>query len=210
MLRRDVSRALLVSGALSGLGLVPARAQRVSFQEGRDYHRLPQSIPTDAPAGQVEVRAFFAYNCGHCHQFEPLLEEWAPMQTGVLVRRTPVAFGSAHVPLQHLYYALEAMDLVRTLHTRVFRAIFEERVSLSGEAAILAWVRQQGVDVEQFARHFRSPDVAALARKAAVLQDGYQIDGTPALGIAGRFFISGQGPRTLLVADSLIRQARVG
>ncbi len=208
MLRRDVSRALLVSGALSGLGLGPAMAQRVNFQEGRDYHLLSKPVPTDAPAGQVEVRAFFAYSCGHCFQFEPFLEEWAQVQTHVHLRRTPVAFSSAHVPLQHLYYALEAMNLVQTLHPQVFRAIFEQRVSLSSEASILAWVRQQGVDAEQFSRHFRSPAVAELARKAAVLQDAYQIDGTPALGVAGRFFISGQGPRTLLVADSLIRQVR--
>ena len=38
------------------------------------------------------------------------------------------------------------------------------------------------------------------------MQDAYQIEGTPALGVGGRYMFGGQGPRTLLVADALIAE----
>jgi thiol:disulfide interchange protein DsbA len=34
------------------------------------------------------------------------------------------------------------------------------------------------------------------------------VDGTPAMGVAGRFYIPGQGERTLSIANALIAQAR--
>jgi protein dithiol oxidoreductase (disulfide-forming) len=42
------------------------------------------------------------------------------------------------------------------------------------------------------------------------LQEAYQVEGTPALGVAGRFYVGGQGPKTLVIADSLVAQVRKG
>ena len=50
----------------------------------------------------------------------------------------------------------------------------------------------------------------AVVGKYVGLQDAYQVEGTPALGVAGRYYVGGQGPRTLLVADSLIAEVRKG
>ena len=52
--------------------------------------------------------------------------------------------------------------------------------------------------------------MAGKARRATQLQDAYQVEGTPALGVAGRFYIPGQGPRTLAVANVLIGEVRKG
>ena len=57
-----------------------------------------------------------------------------------------------------------------------------------------------------YARNFLIPQ--GKAKRATQLQDAYQVEGTPALGVAGRFYISGQGPRTLAVADALIAELR--
>ena len=46
------------------------------------------------------------------------------------------------------------------------------------------------------------------AQQAVNLQDAYGVEGTPALGIAGRFYLPGQGPRTLVVANALIAELR--
>jgi thiol:disulfide interchange protein DsbA len=40
------------------------------------------------------------------------------------------------------------------------------------------------------------------------LQDAYAIEGTPALGVAGRYYLPGQGPRTLATASALIAELR--
>jgi len=42
------------------------------------------------------------------------------------------------------------------------------------------------------------------------LQDAYQVEGTPALGVAGRFYIPGQAERTVQVASALIDRVRRG
>ena len=161
----------------------------------------------DAPAGQVEVLEFFAYTCVHCFNFEPVFESWkrkAPAH--VVVRRVPVAFSEAFVPLQRLYYTLEAMGQLDALHAKVFHAIHVDKQRLVNEAAMTAWVEKQGGDKQKFSELFNSFAVTGKARRAAQLQDAYQIEGTPALGVGGRYMVGGQGPRTVLVADALIAE----
>ena len=82
----------------------------------------------------------------------------------------------------------------------------------------LGWVPsvtfEQGLDRTAFTDTYRSFGVTSKARKAAQLQDAYQVDGVPSIGIAGRYFTSGSLAQTLdrslQVADHLIEQARKG
>jgi thiol:disulfide interchange protein DsbA len=214
MQRRVFSRSLLAGsalGAVGGLTLNPALAQRVAPKEGVDFVRLPRPAPVQSTAGQVEVVEFFAYTCIHCHNFEPIFDAWIKKQPAqVVVRRTPVAFSPAFVPMQRLYYSLESMNLVEKLHAKVFAAIHEERLALTTPAAIVDWVAKQGVDRARFTEVFNSGPTSEKAARAAKLQDEYGVEGTPALGVAGRYYLSGQGPRTLVVADALISEVRKG
>ncbi len=217
MPRRTFSRTLLSGaalGAVGGLGLlgVPdARAQRIALREGTDFMRLARPVPVWTQAGQVEVHEFFAYTCIHCHQFEPLFENWVQrVPAHVVVHRTPVGFSRDFVPLQRLYYTLEAMGLVPRLHGKVFSAIHEERRPVVTPAAIVDWVAGQGVDRARFVEVFNSGATNDKVNLAIELQDLYGVEGTPALGIAGRYYVPGQGPRTLIVADGLIAEARKG
>jgi protein dithiol oxidoreductase (disulfide-forming) len=214
MQRRVFSRSLLAGSALGAVGsltLNPALAQRVAPKEGVDFVRLPRPAPVQSTAGQVEVVEFFAYTCIHCHNFEPIFDAWIKKQPAqVVVRRTPVAFSPAFVPMQRLYYSLESMNLVEKLHAKVFTAIHEERLALTTPAAIVDWVAKQGVDRARFTEVFNSGPTGEKAARAAKLQDEYGVEGTPALGVAGRYYLSGQGPRTLVVADALIAEVRKG
>ncbi|TNF55275.1 MAG: thiol:disulfide interchange protein DsbA/DsbL [Burkholderiales bacterium] len=213
MQRRDFSRVLAVSAgltALSGFPLANAQAP-AALREGRDFVRLSKPAPVDAPAGQIEVLEFFAYTCVHCYNFEPLFEDWKKgIRTDVVVRRVPVAFNEAFVPLQRLYYALEGMQQLDALHSKVFKAIHEDKVRLNTPEAILAWVGKQGVDTKKFTGFYNAFAMDGKVRRAVQLQDAYQVEGTPSLGIAGRFYVTGQGPRTLVVANALIDQVRRG
>ncbi|HSX92386.1 MAG TPA: thiol:disulfide interchange protein DsbA/DsbL [Hydrogenophaga sp.] len=204
MLRRDFALSLLATGAA-----LPALAQRVAPKEGTEYVRLGKPVPVQAPAGQIEVVEFFAYSCIHCFNFEPLLEDWDKRKPGgTVLRRVPVAFSPAFVPMQRLYYTLEAMNLVERLHTQVFKAIHVDRLPLTTPGPITDWVAKQGVDRAKFSEIFNHGDTQKKAQDAAVLQDAYGVEGTPALGVAGRFYIPGQGPKTLTIANYLIGEAR--
>jgi protein dithiol oxidoreductase (disulfide-forming) len=215
MQRREFSRSLLAAGATTALGataaltLIPAHAQRVGPKEGTDFVRLSRTAPVDSPAGTIEVVEFFAYSCIHCYNFEPLLADWMKqLPANVVVRRTPVAFNEAFLPMQRLYYTLEAMGQVDALHAKVFRAFHVDKQRLQDPAVIADWVDKQGVDMKKFNELFASSTVAGKAKRATQLQEAYQVEGTPSLGVAGRYYVGGQGARTLVVANALIADLR--
>ncbi|MDP2262286.1 MAG: thiol:disulfide interchange protein DsbA/DsbL [Hydrogenophaga sp.] len=215
MQRREFSRSLLAAGASTAVGaagalaLLPAHAQTAGLKEGTDFVRLPRPAPVDSPADKIEVVEFFAYSCIHCYNFEPLLSDWMKKKpASVVVRRTPVAFNESFVPMQRLYYALEAMGQVDALHEKAFRAIHVEKQRFTNPDTIVAWAVAQGLDREKFVGFFNSFAVAGKAKRAAQLQDAYGVEGTPSLGVGGRFYVTGQGPRTLVVADALIADLR--
>ena len=216
MQRRDFSRSLLTAGATAaaaGTGLLPlgALAQAGGFKEGAGYLRLAKPVASDTAGGKVEVLEFFSYGCIHCYNFEAPMAAWMKkLPANVVLRRTPVAFNDGFVPLQKLYYALEALGQVEALHEKVFHAIFVAKERLNTPDAIVAWAVRQGLDKTKFSEAFNSFSVAGKAKRAVQLQDQYVVEGTPALGVGGRFYIPGQGPRTLLIADALIAELRKG
>lgn len=216
MQRRGVLMAASAVGAAVVLGAPSVGwSQAGSFRMGQDYVRLDPPAPVDTPAGRIELIEFFWYGCPHCNAFEPVLAQWAKMlPKDVAFRRVPVAFQSSFVAQQKLFYALEAMNLVDKLHARVFAAIHTERQKIVTPDAILAWIGAQGVDTAQFANHFQSFSVETKARRAAQLTDAYQVQGVPALGVAGRFYTDGELTRSmdraLQVTSFLLDQVRSG
>ena len=215
MKRRDFSLAA------ASLGLLPlaatSHAQGAAPKAGTDYIVLGKPAPVDAPAGKVEVVEFFSYNCPHCAAFEPRLEAWVKqLPPHVAFRRIPVPFvGNDTEAKQRLYYTLEAMGKVDEFQPKVFQAIHQQRLNLTGDAGILAWVEKQpGLDAKKFAELFKSFSVVGKAKRAVQLTSDYQVAGVPAIGVAGRWYVDGDTAgsleRALQVTDSLIGQAHKG
>lgn len=216
MKRRDflADAAVLAAGAAMltpGLALAQAKAPVA----GVDYVKLNQPAPVDTPAGKIEIIEFFWYNCPHCNAFEPVLSEWVKkLPKDVAFKRVPIAFQSSYIPQQQLFYALDAMGLLDKLHARVFAAIHGEKQNLSKPEGITDWVVKQGVDKAAFTSQFTSFSTVAKARRATQLMTAYQIEGVPALGIAGRFNTDGSMAksmeRALQVAEFLAAEVRSG
>lgn len=185
MKRREFS--LTVASAATALSLplaAPALAQGHQFKEGKDYVKLGKPVATEAPAGKIEVIEFFWYSCPHCNTFEPSLEAWIKSAPKDLhIRRVPVAFNASFVPQQKLYYALEGMGKLPELHAKVFRAVHVERLPLNKDELIFDWIGKQGVDVAKFKEVYNSFTVSNQVRKASQLQDGYQVEGVPSMGV---------------------------
>lgn len=205
MQRRAFHQTLL---AASGLLAIPALAQS-GLKEGKDFVRLKQPVPVDVPAGQVEVLEFFSYGCIHCFNFEPLVKAWLKQKPAhVVFRRVPV-FSE---PLQRAYYALEAMGQLEAVHDKLFALFFNDQVRPAGNKpeAVADWAAKAGVDRARFLEAYQSFGVAGKVRRATQLADLYQVEGTPAVGVAGRFLVPGQAERTLPVVNALIVEARKG
>ena len=210
MKRRFFTSALLATAAW--LSQSTAWAQAL-FKAGKDYLPLERPVSTDAAAGKIELIEFFWYSCPHCNAFEPTFAQWiktAPKD--VVVRRVPVAFRDDFAPQQRLFFALEAMNLLESLHAKVFAAIHMEKQALNTEAAITDWVAKQGVDKAKFMETYKSFGVASKLKRAVQLQNDYKVEGVPSFGVAGRYYtdgtIAGSMERALKVVESLIAQSR--
>ncbi len=196
MKRREFSLSTATAVAASAVSLpfaLPAaQAQARQFKEGKDFIKLKKPVAPDAPAGKVDVIEFFWYSCPHCNAFEPTFEAWAKNAPATMaIRRVPVAFNASFVPQQKLYFALEAMNLLPKLHTKVFNAVHVERKPLNKDDAIFEWIGQQGVDVAKFKEAYNSFNTANLLRKAAALQESYQVEGVPSMGVGGKYYTDG-------------------
>lgn len=204
MQRRHFSQALLLS---SGLAACPTFA--ANFEVGREYRALPKPLPTSVAPKQIEVLEFFAYSCIHCFHFEAPLEAWMAKQPAdVVVKRVPVLFSEQFVPMAKLFYSLEALGWLEPLHARAFRAIHVDKQRLFSDEAIMAWIKEQKVDVTAFDKMYKSFGVVGKVKRGAQLSAAFEVEGTPALGIQGRYTIPGQGEKTLAVADQLIASLR--
>ena len=210
MKRRLFSSALLATS--TWLSQSSAWAQAL-FKPGKDYLSLERPVATEAGTGKIELIEFFWYSCPHCNAFEPTFAQWiktAPKD--VVVRRVPVAFREDFAPQQRLFFALEAMNLLESLHAKVFAAIHVEKQALNTETAIADWVAKQGVDKAKFSETYKSFGVASKLKRAVQLQNDYKVEGVPSFGIAGRFYtdgsIAGSMERAIKVAESLIAQSR--
>ncbi|WP_427914003.1 thiol:disulfide interchange protein DsbA/DsbL [Ramlibacter sp. MMS24-I3-19] len=182
-------------------------------EEGREFKTLDKRVPTEAPAGKVEVIEFFWYSCPHCNAFEPQLESWLKkLPPDVSFRRVPVAFNDSFVPQQRLFYTLDALGKVDEMQRKVFQAIHGERQALNKEDQILAWAEKNGFDKAKFKDTYNSFSVQTKARKATQLQEAYQVEGVPALCVGGRWYtdgsLAGNMGRALQVTEFLIAEAR--
>ena len=213
MKRREfASCAAVAAWALAGL-TAPARAQGGAPVEGRDYQRVAQ--PVAVPEGKVDVVEFFGYWCPHCNAFEPVLDAWVhKLPAHVSFRRMPIAFNAAQEPTQRLYFALEALGLVDTLHRKVFVAMHAQRQRLDKDSEISAWAQANGADGAKILDAMKSFSVATKVRQSKQLAEAFRIEGVPTLGIAGRYMtspsIAGTAERALVVTDALIAQSRKG
>ena len=84
----------------------------------------------------------------------------------MVVRRIPVAVRDDFAPQQRLFFTIEALNLMETLHPKVFAAIHVEKLVLNTDASVLAWAEKQGVDKAKFNEVYKSFGVAAKAKRA--------------------------------------------
>ncbi len=187
-----------------------AHAQAL-FQEGTHYQRLPQAHP--AGSGEhPEVVELFAYNCIHCFNFKPAVQEWLQTKPdNVEFIRIPVTFGRRDMELMaRAYYAAQELDIEDQADTALYDAFHVQRRRLTNVDQVADLFAELGVEREAFDRAFNSFAVETKVRRANQLTQRYQIRGTPSVVINGQYLttgsMAGSNPRMLDVADFLTRR----
>ena len=180
--------------------------------EGHDYTRLKNAQPV-ATGKKVEVLEFFWYRCPHCFQLEPAINAWVKTLPGdAQVRRVPAVFRDDWMPGAKLYYTLEQMNLLDSLHHKVFDAYHVENINLNDPAVLGGWIAQHGVERKKFEGIYSSFSTQSKATQGARLATAYAISGVPAFIIDGKYATSmsmtGSEARLFDVLDQLIVKAR--
>jgi thiol:disulfide interchange protein DsbA len=180
--------------------------------EGHDYAQLKNPQPV-ATGNKIEVLEFFWYRCPHCFQLEPGLDKWLKtLPKDVQIRRVPAVFRDDWMPGAKIYYTLEQMGLLNSLHSKVFDAYHVEHINLNDPAVLGSWIAKQGVDRKKFEALYSSFSVQAKATQGAKLATIYGINGVPSFIVDGRYSTSmsmtESEPRLFDVLDQLVDMAR--
>lgn len=191
-------RALFVAGLALSLA-APVQAAQITL--GKDYVEVKPPQPTDS-AGKIEVLEFFWYGCPHCNNLQPSLEAWVKRKPAdVEFKHVPAVFQDSWVPLTRAYYTIEAMGLLDKLHQEMFAALHKQRVNLKDANAIFDWAASKGVDRKKFADTYNSFGVNGRTQRSIELTRKFDIPGTPALVINGKFITA---PSMTLKADKSV------
>ncbi len=169
---------------------VIAQPQPVS---SRDYTLINPPQPTDS-GKKIEVIEFFWYGCVHCYYLEAPLKTWLKTKPAdVEFRFVPAIFDAASWgPLARAYYALDALGLGGKFHDDIFSAIHKDKLkALVGDPRIMAdWFATKGVDKQKFLEAYNSFAVNTRTQRSEVMTRSYDVPGTPALVVDGKFLSS--------------------
>jgi thiol:disulfide interchange protein DsbA len=178
-----------------------AGASLTNPQEGVEYKTLSKPQPAES-GKKVEVIEFFGYFCPHCNALDPALSEWVKKQGDkIAFKRVHVLFHPSMLPVQQLYVTLESMGKLEELHKKIFDAMHKQRLRLDTEAAVIAFVTQQGIDKQKFLDAYNSFSVQAKMRRLPQMQEAYGIDSVPQIIIDGRIVATPEMARASVGAD---------
>lgn len=193
---------------------------------GRDYALIQPPQPVDG-GKKIVLTEFFSYACPHCNEFQPHLEAWLKHKPkDVEMRFVPMVFRDSWKPVAKLYYSLEALGLVESLHSRVYSAIYHDHVTLADDDAVLKWAKglsglepKVAAKVAQFPATYASFGIDAKLQRSMDQGRLYGVTGTPSMAVDGRYLTAPsmthgnqQGPvdynQFFAVLDRLIEMAR--
>jgi thiol:disulfide interchange protein DsbA len=211
--------ATIFRRALLAAGLSLCLTAQAQLTAGKDYVPVQPPQPTDS-GGKIEVLEFFWYGCPHCNNLQPSLQAWLKRKPAdVELKHIPAVFQDSWVPLTKAYYTIEAMGLVDKLHQEMFATLHRQRVQLRDANAIFDWAASKGVDRKKFADTYNSFGVNGRTQRSIELTRKYDIPGTPALVIDGKYLTAPSMTlkdrvvdydRFFQVVDALIAEARKG
>ncbi len=179
-----------------------------NFEEELHYFSVIPEQP-GAEGDRVQVVEFFWYACPHCYSLEPALNSWLKRKpANVDFDRVPAMFSRPDVVMHaKTYYALRLMGVADKLHEKIFQAIHEKKRDLRSQAAMEAFLDEQGVDVDAYRKAMKSFAVQTQARRAAVLAERFDVRGVPAIIVDGKYRTAGlEGNTMMQVTDYLVEK----
>lgn len=179
------------------------------YKEGVEYKRI--ATQATESKDKIEVLEFFWYGCPHCYTFEPILKNWLKTKSSdIEFVRVPAVFRPEWKVHARTYYALQAMGLEDEYHPVIFDAMHKDKAKLYTEDAMIDFLVSKGVNKDEFKAAYSAFSVDGQVRKAIKKVKGYAIEGVPAMGVNGKYLVSGKSAgsyeKMLKIVDSLIEK----
>ncbi len=179
---------LLLIPAVSALAADP---DPQTFQEGREYFKLPEpAVLLEPDDGRVEVTAFFWYGCQSCNQLDPLLDKWVEEKLPAdKVRFTLLPMTDAP-PLDvhaRLFLTIEALGLGREAHRAIFDLFQRERQPVNEPSQLGLLARKLNLEEEKVRAAYESAEVEARLQRLEEIMKTYNVLSVPSMVVDGRY-----------------------
>ncbi len=164
-----------------------ATANAAEFTQGVDYVKLPVPVETRDP-NKIEVVEVFSYACIHCYNLEPIVAAWQQtMPDDVDFHRLPLVTQRL-LPLAQAFFAADTLGVLDRIHMPMFAAIHEYGIDMSRREYVRRlFLRDGGVEEEEFLRVYDSFGVQSRVRQADAKGRMYRIMATPSVVVNGRY-----------------------
>ena len=208
---RSVLR-LLALGALAMIMAIGARAQQTLDRPLEQTYRAIQPQPVET-GDRIEVIDFFWYGCPFCYQLLPVMSEWEKRKSAeITVRRIPAVLRESWLADAHLYYTLELLGEADRLHAQVFDSVHKGQLQTGNPEAVAAWAAKNGIAAQKWQTAYTDNEVRNRVVRAMTLARNYDVRGTPAVIVDGRYQTSSGMAGGLMsipvVLDALVDLAR--
>lgn len=179
---------------------------------GTDYVEIQGGQPFANASGEIEVAEVFAYWCGHCAAFEPLVNAWKARLPGdVNFVALPAVFDESD-NFPRAFFASETMGTLPRTHDATFNAIHIEKTLRpnADAAAIAAFYGTLGIDQQRFTSTMQSFAVNANLGRARQFAVRSGINATPTIVVNGKYrVIGGKSLEDILrITDHLVAMER--
>ncbi len=191
--------------------LLPALAMATGFIEGKDYQVVTNPQATDKGKTPV-ITEFFSYGCPWCYKIDPSLNEFiGKLGNSVQFDRVPVVFRPEWDLYAKAYYTAKTLALSDKLCPQLFKAIQEDKKTLSTKQEMIDFFVAHGVDREIAKSAFEnSPTIDMRVANGMTLMANYQINAVPAFVINNKYKtdlqMAGSQDRLFQIMDYLIRK----
>ncbi|MED5526164.1 thiol:disulfide interchange protein DsbA/DsbL [Gallaecimonas pentaromativorans] len=173
---------------LVALCLVPFAFAK-DFKEGENYDVIKMAAPTAQP----EVTEYFSFLCPHCYRFEPIVHELAAqLPKDVKFTRNHVDFlgRDLGVELSRSYAVMELLGVEDKVAPKMFSAIHEQHVRLTGRDDIRKVFVAAGVPGEDFDSAVNSFSVNGRLAQMERNTQSADITGVPTVVVNGKYKVN--------------------
>jgi len=196
---------------LSILVLLPAMVFAADFTEGKDFQIIANAA--DSKLKGPAVTEFFSYGCPWCYKMEAPFNAWVgKLGKTVKMERVPVVFKPNWELYAKAYYTAKTLALGEKFNVVMFKAIQDEKQSLSTKQAMIDFFVAHGVDKEVAKSAFESsPTIDMRVNNGMALMAHYQINAVPAFVINNKYKtdlqMAGSPERLFQIMDYLVRKS---